>query len=61
MSTSFGDDHQHKQSAVNGASLDGHIAMDHRYNESPQLRLNHQIPQQVSVPHKPLISPLMQW
>ena len=35
--------------------------MNHGHNEPPQFWLNHQVSQQVSVPHEPLISPLMQW
>ena len=61
MDTSSGYNHKHKWFAVNTASSNGNIAMNHGHNEPPQFWLNHQVSQQVSVPHEPLISPLMQW
>ena len=61
MDTSSGYNHKHKWFAINTASSNGNIAMNHGHNEPPQFWLNHQVSQQVSVPHEPLISPLMQW
>lgn len=61
MDASSGYNHKHKWFAVNSASLNGNIAMSNGHNKPPQFWLNHQVSQQVSIPHKSLICPLVQW
>lgn len=61
MDASSGYNHKHKWFAVNSAFPNANVAMSNGHNEPPQFWLNHQVSQQVSVPHKSLIGPLVQW
>ena len=54
------DEHKRKRIPVDSGRGDEHKPMHYRHGEPPHLGLDHKVPQDVTVPHKSFVCPLVQ-